>query len=246
MRYLTRFAIIAVLLFSIIILEKANATALMVYPQGRVDVVVPVNQYLSVFTDGTARVYKQVGGPSTQTTPQFVLETGGTLNGNETIYGPYTIATTVRIEANADTVMYSVGALAVNLPVLRPTPRVAYTQFAPVAYNATGTVLASDLMVGLLTSTQATGATITLTLPTGTLTDAASGLKINQGFEWSLINLSAAAADTVTLAAGTGHTLVGTAVIPSAHSTTGALYGNAGRFFTRKTAANTFITYRLR
>jgi hypothetical protein len=141
--------------------------------------------------------------------------------------------------------MYSVGLLAASLPVLAQQPRNVYTQLAPISYTTTQTLLAPDLMTGIITATHTAGGTVAYTLPTGTLTDAATGLYINQGFEWTLINLSAAAADTITLTAGTGHTIVGTAVVPSAHSTTGLLYGNAARWFTRKTAANTFITYRI-
>jgi hypothetical protein len=83
---------------------------------------------------------------------------------------------------------------------------------------------------------------VAYTLPTGTLMDAASGLSINQGFQWSLINLSASAANTITLTAGTAHTIVGDAITQAAGQATG---GNASRWFTRKTAANTFVTYRI-
>ena len=66
--------------------------------------------------------------------------------------------------------------------------------------------------------------------------DAAfTGLQNNQTFEWSVINL---AADThaITVTANTGHTLVGNMVVAA---------NTSARFATRKTAANTFITYRL-
>jgi hypothetical protein len=60
-----------------------------------------------------------------------------------------------------------------------------------------------------------------------------------------LINLSAAALDTITLTAAAGHTIVGNAIVQSANAATGGVYGNSAHWRTRKTAANTFITYRV-
>jgi len=237
--------LILVILLTVAPLQAATSE---VYPQGNVEFTVPASQYLNVFTaggGGGCRVLKQVGGPSTSNVPRFTLETNGAVQGNEVVFGPYTVATTIRIEAQADPVFYSVGALAASLPVLQPEPLRARTQLAPATYNTTATLLASDIMIGLLTGAHATGATAVLTLPTGTLMDAATGIGINQGFEWTYINTSAAAADTATITAGSGHTIVGVAIVQSAHSTTGGIYGNAARFLSVKTAANTFVTYRI-
>jgi hypothetical protein len=60
-----------------------------------------------------------------------------------------------------------------------------------------------------------------------------------------LINLSAAALDTVTVTAGEGHTIVGNAIVQSVHASTGLIYGSSGMFRTKKTAANTMVTYRI-
>ena len=240
-RFLTLVAVV------IILAAPAYATQKVVYPFGTEEVSVPIDQYINVFCagDNSARVYKSTGGPSTNTPKRFTLETSGTVTNKETVFGPYTSATTIKIQAGADPVFYSVGALAASLVVLRNSPRISYNQVAPVAYNSALTLLTSDLMGGLITSTQATGATIALTLPTGTLADAAAGLEIGMGFEWSLLNLSAAAADTVTLTAGTGHTIVGPPIVQSVHATTGGITGATARWLTKKTAANTFITYRI-
>jgi len=62
-------------------------------------------------------------------------------------------------------------------------------------------------------------------------------LQTNQSFEWSVINLATAASGfDITVTANTGHTVVGRMVVTGETS---------GRFLTRKTAANTFITYRI-
>lgn len=119
------------------------------------------------------------------------------------------------------------------------------TQGDPNAETTAVTLTAAELLAFINTGTHATGSNINYQLPTGTAMDAGASLAVNEGFEWSLLNLSAAAADTITVTANTGHTVAGVMVVQSAHSTTGGLYGNAARFFTRKTAANTFVTYRI-
>ena len=125
------------------------------------------------------------------------------------------------------------------------------TQGAPNAQTVAATLTIANLMTGIVTGTHAAGATAAYVLPTGTLTDAGvldnAGRKLEVGdaFDWVLINLSAAAVDTITLTAGTDHTIVGNPIVQSAHSTTGGIYGNSAQFRTRKTAANTFVTYRI-
>lgn len=108
------------------------------------------------------------------------------------------------------------------------------TQGAPVAVNTTATLTIANLLAGIITST--TAAAVTGTLPTGTLTDAGvtdPAMAIGDCFDWSVINTGGTNAFTV--AAGTDHTLVGS----------GAVAANSSqRFRTRKTAANTFVTYR--
>lgn len=109
-------------------------------------------------------------------------------------------------------------------------------QGAPNAQTVAATLTIANLLTGIITGTHAAGATQAYTLPTGTLTDAGVQMAANEAFEWVLINLSAAAVDTITVTAGVGHTLVGGGIVQS---------GNSARFRTRKTAANTFVTYRI-
>ena len=110
-------------------------------------------------------------------------------------------------------------------------------QPAPTAKLASATLTIAEL----LTQTVTTSGTVamTLTLPTGTLTDAGvtgPALPVNGCFEWAAIN-TGTGAGSVTLAAGTGHTLVGAV---------GVAIGTSAGFRTRKTAANTFVSYRVR
>lgn len=109
-------------------------------------------------------------------------------------------------------------------------------QAAPAAYTADQTLTAAELLGRLVTATKATA--IAFTLPTGALMDAAlfGGTAVaGDSFDWEVINLGSSSG-AMTLNAGTNHTIVGNAVV--AISTT-------GRFRTRKTAANTFVTYRV-
>lgn len=122
---------------------------------------------------------------------------------------------------------------------------VAKSQGAPNAQTVAATLTIDNLKTGIITGTHAAGATQAYTLPTGTLTDAGLQFATGDSFDWHLINLSAAAADTITVTAGVDHTLVGDGVVQSSHATTGLLYGASAHFRTRKTAANTYVTYRL-
>ena len=72
-------------------------------------------------------------------------------------------------------------------------------------------------------------------LPTGTLMSGGKDIAIGESFDWSVINL-AAATYTETVAAGTDHTIVGSGVVNPA---------TAGTFRSRKTAATTWIMYRV-
>ena len=125
-------------------------------------------------------------------------------------------------------------------------PRAAYVDQGDVTAKTTAVTLTiAELLTGIITGTHTAGATQGYTLPTGTDTDTGVSYRISQAFEWSLINLSAAAVDTITLTASAGHTIIGNPIIQSAHVTTGGVWGNSATFRTRKTAANTFITYRI-
>ena len=238
MRYL-------ILILALISWSSALAGTVEVCSLGRAEVSVPASQYINVYASGpsTCNVYKNVGYPNVPSA--YTLETNGSFSNKETSFGPYTYATTIRIEAGQDPVYYSVGSGAVAIPCVRHLPiTVARSQLAPATMTITATFVSTDMMGGIITGDNSNGGPATYTLPTGTLLDAASSLNIGEGFSWSLINLSTAAADIITVAAGSGHTCVGVMAVPSAHASTGGLYGNAAKFFSRKTAANTFVTYR--
>ena len=110
------------------------------------------------------------------------------------------------------------------------------TQPTPSAINASATLTIAQLLTGIITTNSATA--VAFTLPTGTLTDAGilgGLLLVDQSFDWSIVN-TGSAVGTVTVSGGTGNTLVGSGAVAITTSAT---------FRTRKTAANTFVTYRV-
>jgi len=109
---------------------------------------------------------------------------------------------------------------------------IVHDQPAPAAVNATATLTVANLKTGIITSTSAVATD--MTLPTGTDTQAGfAGTFDNFTFEWSVINTGPS---LVRVLAGTAHTIVGSGSVAT---------GTSGRFASRRTAANTFVTYRL-
>jgi hypothetical protein len=107
----------------------------------------------------------------------------------------------------------------------------AYNQPTPATYAAAATLTVADLKTAIITYT---GTAATLTLPTGTLTEGGfTNIYTNMTFEWSVINTGAG---ICTIGAGTAHTIIGSGTIA---------IGDSARFASRRTAANTFVSYRL-
>ena len=119
------------------------------------------------------------------------------------------------------------------------------SQVSPTAKTVAVTLTIAEILTGIITGTHAEGATQAYILPTGTLTEAGATWATNSAFDWVLINLSAAAIDTITLTAGADHTIVGNPIVQSANAASGGIWGSSAMFRTRKTAANTFVTYRI-
>lgn len=193
-----------------------------VYPFGRVEVTVPATESIAVYTEGSAVVSREVGYPNVPAT----LSVLGTVENEQTVFGAYASGATIIIEAGAAPVEYAVGVGPVTDAVLQTK-----LQGDPGVLNATGTLTAAMMAAGIVTST--TAAAVTATVDTGTVMDAALDLAIGESFDWSAI---ATGANAFTVTAAAGHTLVGSGVVATVTS---------GHFRTRKTAANTFVTYRL-
>lgn len=109
-----------------------------------------------------------------------------------------------------------------------------FVQGAPTALTADATLTAAQLANGLFTSD--TSADITATLPTVANLEAgiSSATKTNAAFEFAIVVVDASY--QVTVAAGTGWTLVGNPVV---------LESTSGRFLARKTGDSAWSLYRV-
>ena len=109
-------------------------------------------------------------------------------------------------------------------------------QPTPITKAATATLTIAELLAEIIVTSGTVA--ISLTLPTGTLSESGitlPNLSIDGCFDWCIIN-TGTSTGAITLVAGTAHTIVGAAV---------TAIGTSSQWRTRKTAANTFVTYRI-
>jgi hypothetical protein len=103
------------------------------------------------------------------------------------------------------------------------------------AYTATTILTVANILKEILLATPTI--TITLTLPTGALMDAAFtgniALYTDNGFEWSIINTGS---QVTTVAAGVAHTIIGN---------TGVNNGQSARFRSVRRSTGTWVSYRI-
>jgi hypothetical protein len=120
------------------------------------------------------------------------------------------------------------------------------TQAAPTVLTVANQMTIAQLLTGIIDATPtATGATAAYTLPTGANIDLGLTMEVDDSFAWCLINNALAALDTITVTGTTGHTVIGNPVVQSLHASTGATMGYSSMWRTRKTAADTYVTYRI-
>lgn len=141
----------------------------------------------------------------------------------------FTVDRSVTIRAGDYPVYYATG----TGPVIVERANLESYQAAPGTLNATGTLTGALILGGIVTST--TAGAVTATLDTGAVMDAVINADANAAFEWTAINTGGANAFTVT-AAASGHTVVGAGAVGA---------NTSGRFLTRRTAADTWVTYRI-
>ena len=122
---------------------------------------------------------------------------------------------------------YQVGDGNLGEPLL-------FTQSAPTALTAGATATAAQLVNGLFTFNGTAG---DLTLPTVALLEAQipSATKVDQAFDFYVVNIDAGA-DAITVAVGSGWTLVGAGAVAA---------GSSGHFRARKTGDAAWTCYRL-
>lgn len=194
--------------------------------QGTVVVPVPASGSIAVFSQGTVTVSRNL---ATANFPTRVVFVGTVAPNTQSVFGPFTNATEIVLDASGGLeVLYEVG----TAPQVQQFRLLSPVQVAPGALNATGTLTGELCLTGIVTSTSA--AAVVATLDTGAALDPKSFWNVNDSFDWAVINTGP---NTFTVtAAASGHTVVGAGAVATATS---------GQFRTRKTAAATFVTYRL-
>ena len=202
----------------------------LVLPNGNSgEITIPANESIAVACQGTAQVYRKLGFPNY---PDQVSLIGTVING-QTVFGSYTSGATIIVEASGGvTAFYEVG----TAPQVQQGRLISGSQADPANIADGGSMVYTPggMLGGLVTATPTAGRNIQL--PTGAAMDLASTFAINDFFDWSVITLAAFALTTT--AGASGHTLVGSGA-------TAATSGSPARFRTRKTAADTFVTYRI-
>lgn len=186
------------------------------------EITVPANGSIAVYAPGEALVYRVAGYPQVPDTTTLL----GEVRGTQTVFGPYTTGARIIVaNPSGGEVFYEVG--------LSPWTKEynATHQAVPDTLNATGTLTALMIEKGIVTST--TAAAVVATLDTGAIMETSSEWAIGDSIEWSAI---ATGLNSFTVTASAGHTIVGSGVVATVTS---------GRFRTKKTAVDTFVTYRL-
>ena len=198
-----------------------------IFAQGTATVVVPAGEKIAVQAYSNASVFQEVGYPQFPESQNLLTVVTG---GATYVSSAFTNATTVTIQAGASGAFYAVGTAPQisNNGNWQPQPAPAN-----IADGASMIATAADVLTSIITATPT--ASRNIQLPLGTSLELATEWAIDDSFDFSVITLAAFA---LTLTVNTGVTIVGSAA-------TGAGSGSAARFRIRKTAANTFVVYRI-
>jgi hypothetical protein len=194
-----------------------------VFSQGTATVTVGVAESIAVQSYSAANVLQEVGFPNFPEAQDLL----GVVENETTVFGPFAAGATIVIQAGASGAAYAVGVS----PVISDSGKYQ-EQGAPGVLNATGTLTAAMILSGIVTSTSA--AATAATLDVGAVVDAASEFAIGDSFDWSVIN-TGPSTFTVT-SPDASHTIVGVGAVLTLISAV---------WRTRKTAADTFVSYRL-
>jgi hypothetical protein len=197
-----------------------------VFNQGTATVSVPAGEKIVVQSYSPTSVFQEVGYPNFPETNDLLSVVENTTYTS----AAFTNATTVIIQAGASGANYAVGVA----PVISDDGN-WQLQGAPADIADGGSMIATaaNILTGIVTATPT--ATRSIQLPTGANLDLATEWAIGEAFDFSVITLAAYA---LTITVNTGVTIVGSAA-------TAATAGSTSRFRLRKTAADTFIAYRI-
>jgi len=197
-----------------------------IFTQGNTTVAVPAGEKIAVQSQSPASVFQEIGFPNYPVSRTLL----STVNNTTYVSGAFTNAASVTIEAGASGAYYAVGVAPDISNNGNWQPQGAP---ADIADGASMIATAANVLVGIVTATPTT--TRSIQLPTGANLDLATEWAIGDSFDFSVITLAAFA---LTITVNTGVTIVGSAA-------TAATSGASARFRLRKTAADTFVAYRI-
>ena len=197
-----------------------------VFTQGTATVSVPANEKIVVQSYSPTSVFQEVGYPNFPETNDLLSVVENTTYTS----AAFSAATTVIIQAGASGAYYAVGVAPAISNNGNWQPQGAP---ANIADGASMIATAANILTGIVTATPTEARNIQL--PTGANLDLATEWAIDEAFDFSVITLAAFA---LTITVNTGVTIVGSAA-------TAATSGSTARFRLRKTAADTFIAYRI-
>jgi hypothetical protein len=197
-----------------------------IFAQGTATVSVPAGEKIAVQAYSPASVFQEVGFPNFPEANDLLTVVENTTY----VSAAFTNATDVIIQAGASGAYYSVGVA----PDINNNGN-WQPQGAPanIADGASMIATAANVLTGIITATPTAGRDVQL--PTGANLDLATEWAIGDSFDFSVITLAAFA---LTLTVNTGVTIVGAAA-------TAGTAGASARFRCRKTAADTFVVYRI-
>jgi hypothetical protein len=197
-----------------------------VFNQGTATVSVPAGEKIVVQSYSPTSVFQEVGYPNFPETNDLLSVVENTTYTS----AAFSAATTVIIQAGASGASYAVGVA----PVISDDGN-WQLQGAPADIADGGSMIATaaNVLTGIVTSTITQARS--LQLPTGANLDLATEWAIGEAFDCTFMTLGAF---VLTITVNTGVTIVGAA-------TTAATAGSTARFRLRKTAADTFIAYRI-
>jgi hypothetical protein len=197
-----------------------------IFTQGTATVTVPAGEKIAVQAFSPALVFQEVGFPNFPDSQDLLT----TVENTTYVSGAFTNATSVTIQAGASGAYYSTGV----------APEISNNgnwqpQGAPADIADGGSMIATaaNVLTGIVTSTLTMARN--LQLPTGANLDLATEWAIGDSFDVTFMTLGAFA---LTITVNTGVTIVG-------NPTSAATAGSAMRVRLRKTAADTFVAYRL-
>ena len=197
-----------------------------IFAQGTATVTVPAGEKIAVQAFSSASVFQEVGFPNFPDSQNLLTVVENTTY----VSAAFTNATSVTIQAGESGVYYAVGVAPTISNDGNWQPQGAP---ADIADGGAMIATAANVLTGIVTSTLTQARS--LQLPTGANLDLATEWAIGDSFDVTFMTLGAF---VLTITVNTNVTIVGSAV-------TAAAAGSTARFRVRKTAADTFVMYRI-